>query len=132
MEKKKIISYQFNQAKGFIINNFPQLITLVFLLQLLIAIRDFPYINIIDNYYIYVFMLVFFLAWVFFYKYFTSKRMLVMAIVFLALAYPTVVLHMTQVSELLGFVSYILLVMAILQKIVTEKKLLRKVQDEHE
>ena len=130
MEKKKIIIHYFQRLKNIFLSNFPQNVILILILQFFIATNGLPYVNIIDNYYIYVFILILLLTWVFFFKYFTSKRMLVLAITSLLLAYPAVVLGITQISETLGFVAYLLIIMAILQKIVIEKKLLSNGKNE--
>jgi hypothetical protein len=132
MEKKKLVNNYYQRSKKAFLENFPQIIILILLAQLLLAVHSLPHVNVIPDYYIYVFLLLLIVAWISFFKYFTSKRMLLLALLTLLLAYPALVIGIIAISEILGFIAYMLFIMAILQMIVRCRTVLRQALKENE
>jgi hypothetical protein len=130
MEKnKKIIILYYHQLIEFLKNNSLKFFVLLFLLQLAILAHSLPHLNVLPHYYLLVAGVLAFCVYLFFYKFVTNKMILYVAIASLVLSYPFVVLGKTSISELLGFITFLCLVVAILQKIYIERKQLSEVKD---
>jgi hypothetical protein len=125
MEKIKKLSTIYKSGKAFIIKNFIKIVTLIFLYQLLLAVRNFPYINTLDNYSIYVMAILLLVIMIFFKSFFTASRLLKSAILAFVFSYPFLVFDMKRFSEALGFIAYILLIIAIIQRVLEDRKDLR-------
>jgi len=128
MEKEKInLVHNLKSLTTFIKNNFIPLVALLLIFQLLEWIHTLPYINIVSNYQLYEIVIIAAVVWMFFYTYVTNRGILITAMLSFLLAIPATILKIDVISEILGFISFILLCIMLLQRIYRERKILRNV-----
>ena len=128
MEKKKIVILRiFRHTKLILKDNLSQITFLLVIFLFLYQLRGLPYVNVISNYIIYVFIIVLILAWIMYYKFVKTIWLLYGALASFILAIPAVLLHLESASSMLGFISFILITVGLIQKIYSERRQLRDV-----
>ncbi|OGK39908.1 hypothetical protein A3A74_05490 [Candidatus Roizmanbacteria bacterium RIFCSPLOWO2_01_FULL_35_13] len=121
MDKKKII----NNILSFIRSNSIALITLVLVFQIFLSLKGFPYLNLIRDFYIYVFFITLILGYFLLLKYLTARRLIIITVVLLVISFPFLVFHQESISNFFGFVIFVLLLGAVLITVSRERKNLR-------
>lgn len=130
-KKKKVIVVTYKQFIQFITDNFQKIVLLVFIWQFFVLIRNLPYLNVVTSYYAYVCVILAFCAWLLFYKYITNKMILAIAFGAFVIAFPFVAFDAQKISEPLGFIAFVCLVIGIIQKMFQERKHLSQVKEEN-
>jgi hypothetical protein len=122
---KKIIKIS-NQISDFVRENLVQLAIIGGLFVFLEIIQTFPYINIIPNYQFLVIGFMLFLTVVLL-KVSVSNRKIISAVLILFLFTPILeIFDIKRVSDLIGFVAFILLTIVIIRQIVIDREKLKK------
>lgn len=122
--KEKIITI-FRSLISFFKAHLPEIVFLVFVLQLLVSLNALPYFNIINKYYYYVTAFIWVLLNILFKEYITNKKILTIGIITFIIAIPFVVLSLDPISEMFGFLAFLLLFTYVIREIFTQKNLLR-------
>ena len=125
MEKKKIVILRiFRNTKLIVKDNLSQITFLLVIFLCLYQLRGLPYVNIVQNYIFYVFIAVLILAWIIYYRFVKTIWILYGALASFILAIPAVIFHLESASSMLGFISFILLAVGLIQRIYSERRLL--------
>ena len=126
--KKKIIEIT-DRIITFFKVNLAQIIFLVFLLQLLLAAESLPYINLINNFEFYSIGLLLFLSMIIFRVIIPyHKTIQIVLVLFIAAAFVSII-EQVAISELIGFVTFVLLLLVVGRQILREKDDLKKIND---
>lgn len=126
--KKKIIEIT-DKIITFFKDNLAQIIFLVFLLQFLLSAKSMPYINLINNFEFYSIGLLLFLSMIIFRVIIPYRRTIQIVIVLFAVAAFVSVIEQVAISELIGFITFILLLLIVGRQILREKEDLKKIDD---
>ena len=102
------------------------IVFLVFTLQLLSFVSNLPYFNLINKYYYYVSGILWVFSNLLFKKYITNRKILIGAMVIFAIAMPIAVVELDFLSDILGFVAFLLLFTYVLRQIFEERQSLRE------
>lgn len=121
MDKKKIIV----NVKKFIKANWLSIITLFLIFQIIFSFKDSPYLNLIVDFYIYALLITLIIGYFLLLKYFTAKRLVIAAIIFLIISFPFLVFHQEGTSTFLGFIVFVLLLGAVFITVSRERGDLR-------
>ena len=119
--KKKTIKIK-NKLVDFVHKNLVQIIIIGGTFIFLQLIKSFPYINIIPGYQYLVIGFMLFLAAIFFGSIFTNKNILTGALILFAIAPVMIIFEMKVISELLGFVIFMLITITLRQVIIDRKE----------
>ncbi len=126
--KKKIIEIT-DKVIAFFKDNLSQIIFLVFFIQILLGAESLPYINLIKNYEFYVTGLFIFLAMLIFRVIIPYERVLQIVLGFFIVASIVTIFDQTIISDLLGFIIFVLLLLIVGRQILREKEDLKKIYD---
>jgi hypothetical protein len=126
---KKKINKILKRVVNFVQKNLVQIVVVGGIFVLLQAVKSFPYINIIPNYQFLVIGLTLFLA-VLIFKILIPNRNIVIAILILfGIATVTTIFELELISELIGFIIFILLCVT-LRQVIRDRKEFKKETDE--
>lgn len=124
---KKKIKELYVRALGFFRTYLAHIVFLVFTFQLLSFFNTLPYFNIINKYYYYVFAILWILSNFLFKKYITNKRILITGVNMFIIAVPMAIIEVDFLSDILGFVAFILILTYVLRQVFSERKVLREI-----
>ncbi len=102
------------------------IVFLVFTFQLLSFISSLPYFNLIDKYNYYVLAILWIFSNFLFKKYIINRKILIGSMVVFAIAIPITIVELEFLSDILGFVAFILLLTYVLRQIFTDREILRE------
>lgn len=126
--KKKIIEIT-DKVITFFKDNLAQIIFLVFLLQFLMFAKSLPYINLINNFEFYSIGLLLFLSMIIFRVIIPyHKTIQIVIVLFVAAAFISVI-EQVAISDLIGFITFVLLLLIVGRQILREKDDLKKIND---
>lgn len=123
--KKKIIEIT-DRIITFFKDNLAQIIFLVFLLQFLLSAKSIPYINLINNFEFYSIGLLLFLSMIIFRVIIPYQKTIQIVIVLFAVAALVSVIEQVAISDLIGFIAFVLLLLIVGRQILREKEDLSK------
>ncbi len=126
--KKKIIEIT-DRIITFFKVNLAQIIFLVFLLQLLLAAESLPYINLINNFEFYSIGLLLFLSMIIFRVIIPYQKTIQIVLVLFVVAAFVSIIEQVAISDLIGFVTFVLLLLVVGRQILREKDDLKKIND---
>ncbi len=126
--KKKIIDTT-DRIIAFFKENLAQIIFLIFLLQFLLAVKPLPYINLINNFEFYSIALLLFLSMVIFRVIIPYKRIIQIVLVLFAVAALFSLFEQIPVSDLIGFIIFVLLLLVVGRQMLREKNDLKKINE---
>lgn len=118
--KKKIIE-TIDRVITFFKDNLAQIIFLVFLLQFLLAAKSFPYINLINNYEFYAIGFFLFLSMIVFRVIIPYERIVQVVLVLFGVAAVVTIAGQKAASELIGFVTFVLILFIVGRQILRER-----------
>lgn len=126
--KKKIIEIT-DRIITFFKDNLAQIIFLVFLLQFLLSAKSMPYINLVNNFEFYSIGLLLFLSMIIFRVIIPYHKTIQIVIVLFAVAALVSVIEQVAISDLIGFIAFVLLLLIVGRQILREKEDLKKIDD---
>lgn len=126
--KKKIIEIT-DRIIAFFKDNLAQIIFLVFLLQFLMSAKSMPYINLINNFEFYSIGLLLFLSMIIFRVIIPYRKTIQIVIVLFAVAGFVSIIEQVAISDLIGFMTFVLLLLIVGRQILREKEDLKKIND---
>lgn len=118
--KKKIIE-TIDRVITFFKDNLAQIIFLVFLLQFLLAAKSFPYINLINNYEFYAIGFFLFLSMIVFRVIIPYERIVQVVLLLFGVAAVVTIAGQKAASELIGFVTFVLILFIVGRQILRER-----------
>lgn len=127
--KKKIIQIT-DKTISFFKDNLAQIIFLFVLLQVLLALREAPYFNLINNFEFYSIGLFLFLSMIVFRVIIPYERIMQMVLVLFVAAAIFTILGQTAVSKLIGFVSFVLISLIVGRQILRQRKDLKNIDND--
>lgn len=119
---KKITVNLKNNLVDFVQKNFVQIVIVSGIFTFLELIKSLPYINIIPSYQYLVIGFTLFLITIFFGAIITNKKIITGALILFVIAAVTTIFELEAISELLGFVIFILLAITLQQVIIDRKE----------
>lgn len=122
-------SYLFNLFKKLVQyykNNIYVVVLFLLLTYIFIYLRTLPYINIIEHFYYYVGGLYFVILLVIYKKEFTPKRVFILAEVFLLISLFASFFNVSYISEVIGFLVLLILIVMVLYVVIKERKVFKK------
>lgn len=122
--KEKIIK-AFRLTSYFFKAHLPEIVFVVFVLQLLLSLNALPYLNILNQYYYYVTAVVWVLLNILFRDYLTNRKILVIGVVNFIFAIPFTVLGLNLIAESFGFMAFLLLFTYLLREVNYQRKFLK-------
>lgn len=122
--KKKIIRVS-NLATDFFKKNLAQIVLLFFIFQLLMFARSLPYINIVENYVFYCIAILLLIAVLLFKVSVPNKILIQFTLALFIVAMFTTIFALSKISDLLGFIIYILIFFVVTRKVVRERNQLK-------
>lgn len=122
--KEKTIAI-IKSISSFFTAHLPEIVFLVFVLQLLLSLNALPYFNIISKYYYYVTAFIWILLNVLFKEHITNKRILILGIITFVIAIPFTILSLDPISETFGFLAFLLLFTYVTREIFIQRNLLK-------
>lgn len=125
-QTKKKIKDIYILGLGFFKSHLAHIVFLVFSFQLLSVFNTLPYFNLLGKYYYYVFAILWVFSLLLFKTYITNKFILVTGILTFVLAIPASIVEFELVSDILGFVAYLLIFTYILRQIFFDKQNLKQ------
>lgn len=126
---KKIIKI-LDRATGFVRHNLAQIVIIVGLFLVLEVIQTFPYINIIPNYQFLVIGFTLFLAVALLRVSVSNKQIILIVLALFSVAVITTIFDIKLMSGLIGFATFVLLVIVIIRQILQDRRKLREL-DSH-
>jgi len=126
--KKKIIEIT-DKIIDFFEDNLAQIIFLVFLFQILLGAKALPYINLVKNYEFYVIGLSIFLSMIVLRVVIPYKRIIQIILGLFTVAAIVSLLEQNAISDLIGFLTFVLLLLVVLGQILREKDDLKRIKD---
>lgn len=126
---KKIIKVLDN-ITSYVRQNIAQIVIIVGVFVTLEVIQSFPYINIIPNYQFIVIGFILFLSIVLLRVSIPSKKIILAVLVLFVAASITTIFDVKPVSDLIGFVIFVLLAIAIIRQIANDRENLKKIDFE--
>ena len=118
--KKKIITLT-NRLLVFVRKNLVQITIIGGVFIFLQLIKSFPYINIIPSYQFLVIGFTLFLSVILFGVIIANRNIIIGVIILFAIAAITTILELEAISELLGFIIFMLLLITLRQVIIERK-----------
>lgn len=126
--KKKIIEIT-DRIITFFKENLAQIIFLVFLLQFLLSAKSMPYINLINNFEFYSIGFLLFLSMIIFRVIIPYRRTIQIVIALFVVAALATIVEQVAISDLIGFITFVLLSLIVGRQILREKDDLQKIKD---
>lgn len=126
---KKIVKVS-DQASSFVRQNLAQIVVIVGTFVVLEVIKSFPYINIIPNYQFLVIGFTLFLSVVLLRASITNKKIILAVLALFFLASVTTIFGIKSISDLIGFIIFVLLAIVIIRQIANDRENLKKIDSE--
>ncbi len=123
--KKKIIKIS-EQVTDFVRDNLVQIIIIGGSFVFLEVIKSFPYVNIIPSYQFLVIGFVLFLTALMFRQMISDKIISIFVIFLLAISVFVTIFEQTIISDVIGFVIFVLLLFVVLKGIASNRKDFKK------
>ena len=122
---KKIIKIS-NKISIFIRENLVQIVIIGGLFVLLQIIKSFPYVNIIPNYQFLVIGFILFLTVILLRVSISNKKITFIVLILFFLAALSAIFDLALISDLIGFVVFVLLTLVVVSQIVRDRGRLKK------
>lgn len=126
---KKIIKLS-NRVSIFVRQNLAQIVIIVSLFVVLELIKSFPYVNIIPNYQFLVLGFILFLTVVLLRVSLSNKKIILFVLILFMLASFITIFDVRPISDLIGFIIFVLLTLVIIRQIANDRKNLKKIDSE--
>lgn len=123
--RQKIINIA-DLTSNFVRKNLAQVVIIVGSLVVLEVIQSFPYINIIPNYQFLVIGFILFLSVVLLRVSIPNKKIIFVVLILFVVASLTTIFDIKPVSNLIGFVIYVLLAIIIIRQIANDREKLKR------
>lgn len=123
---QKKIKNTWDRLFKFVQENLVKLVIVGGLFVLLEVIQNFPYVNIIPSYQFLVIGFILFLIVILFREAFTNKRIIAFIILLFGISSIFAILDIRKISDLLGFVIFVLLILVTIRQIIFDRKKLRE------
>lgn len=117
-------------TSNFVRKNLIQIVIIVGFFVFLEAIKSFPYINIIPNYQFLVVGFILFLSVVLLRVSISSRKIVFLVLILFALASLTTIFDIKPISDLIGFVIFVLLTLVVIRQIISDRENLKKIDSE--
>lgn len=122
----KKITAVWNKIFVFVQENLVRLAIVGGLFVFLEIIQTFPYVNIIPSYQFLVIGFILFLIVIIFNEAFSNKRILFFITTLFAIASITAIFDLKRISDLFGFMIFVLLILVTLRGIIADRKKLKE------
>jgi len=127
--RKKIIKYT-DRISNFARDNLTQIVIIGGLFIFLEIAKSLPYVNIIPSYQFLVIGFIIFLTVVLFRVAVPNKNLVLAVLILFGVAAITTIFEMAQVSEIVGFIIFVLLAIVIVRQFANDREKLKKVDSE--
>lgn len=128
---KKIKQHFFLQVKktpilaaGFFKKNLAQIVLIFFLIQISVGMSRLPFLNIIPNFLYYELGVVIFIALVIFRVSIPNRRVIHITLYLFAASIVTEIFDIKKVSEIIGFIAFVLILFIVVREIIKNRKTL--------
>ncbi|MBI4091591.1 MAG: hypothetical protein HY427_00060 [Candidatus Levybacteria bacterium] len=128
----KKITNIFDRATDFVRKNTVQVVIIVSCFAVLELIQSFPYVNIIPRYQFLVISFVLLLSVVLLRVFISSKLINYVVLALFVISIFTAILDIEQISNLIGFVAFVLLSIMVIRQIFQDREKLKEVGLEKE
>ncbi|MGYP001568004184 len=127
---KKIVKIS-DQVSIFVRANIAQVVIIVGTFVFLEAIKSFPYINIVPNYQFLVIGFTLLLSVVVLRVSISNKKVMLVVLILFFLAAIITIFDIKRISDLIGFIIYVLLVLVIIRQIINDRESLKKINSDN-